>query len=74
MISGSFGKKVYMDVGRGGQSGHINIISFGDQCNRLTGNINRMYLQIFGSSFLNMPVNLETMFYLFKRVLRRKKL
>lgn len=62
-----------MDVGRGGQSGHINI-SFGDQCNRLTGNINRVFLQIFGSNscFLNMSVNLEIMFYFFERVIRRK--
>lgn len=33
-----------MDVGRDGQSSHINIISFGYQRNRLTGNINRMSL------------------------------
>lgn len=39
VISGSFGKKVYVDVDRGGQSGHINIISFGDQCNRLKGTL-----------------------------------
>lgn len=33
-----------MDVGRDGQNGHINIASFGDLCNRLTGNVNRMSL------------------------------
>lgn len=62
-----------MDIGRGGVRGDTNI-SFGDQCNRLTENINRVYLQIFGSNscFLNMSVNLEIMIYLFKRALRRK--
>lgn len=33
-----------MDVGRGGQGGQLNIISFGYQRNRLRGNINRMSL------------------------------
>lgn len=33
-----------MHVGRDGQSGHINNISFGDHFNRLTGSINLMFL------------------------------
>jgi len=32
-----------VDVGRDGRGGHRNI-SFVDQCNRLTGNIDRMFL------------------------------
>lgn len=43
-----------MDVGRDEQNGHMNNFSFGDQCNGLTGNVNRMSLY---KSFVLIPVS-----------------